>query len=88
MERSIKTIKAIGTIAIYSYTGEDMSADKLIALKEKVYEVYTCSGKRITVKGCNILTFANVGDLVIYDMQGAAVAQFQLANIEGWRVVE
>lgn len=65
-----------------------MSADKLIAVKEKVYEVYTCSGKRITIKGCNILTFVDIGDLVIYDMQGAAVAQFQLANIEGWRVVE
>lgn len=65
-----------------------MSADKLIALKEKVYEVYTCSGKRITVKGCSILTFFNIGDVVIYDSHGAVVAQFQLANIEGWRVVE
>lgn len=65
-----------------------MSSDKLIALKEKVYEVYTCSGKRITVKGCNILAFANVGDLVIYDIHGAVIAQFQLENIEGWRVVE
>lgn len=65
-----------------------MSADKLIAVKEKIYEVYTCSGKRITVKGCNILAFSNVGDLVIYDIQGAVIAQFQLENIEGWRVVE
>lgn len=65
-----------------------MSADKLIALKEKTYEIYTCSGKRITVKGCNILTFFNVGDMAIYDMQGNVVAQFQLENIEGWRVVE
>ena len=63
-------------------------ADKLIALKEKTYEVYTCSGKRITVKGCNILTFFNIGDMAIYDMQGNVVAQFQLANIGGWRVVE
>lgn len=63
-------------------------SDKLIALKENIYEVYTCSGKRITVKGCNILTFVNVGDLAIYDMQGNVVAQFQLENIEGWRVVE
>lgn len=65
-----------------------MSADKLIAVKEKIYEVYTCSGKRITVKGCNILTFVNVGDMAIYDMQGNVVAQFMLENIEGWRVVE
>ena len=63
-------------------------SDKLIAVKENIYEVYTCSGKRITVKGCSILTFFNIGDLVIYDMQGKAIAQFQLANIEGWRVVE
>lgn len=63
-------------------------SDKLIALKENIYEVYTCSGKRITVKGCNILTFVNIGDLAIYDMQGNVVAQFQLENIEGWRVVE
>ena len=63
-------------------------SDNLIALKEKTYEVYTCSGKRITVKGYNILTFINVGDVVIYDMHGAAIAQFQLENIEGWRVVE
>ena len=65
-----------------------MSTDKLIAVKEKIYEVYTCSGKRITVKGCNILTFVNVGDMAIYDMQGNVVAQFMLENIEGWRVVE
>lgn len=63
-------------------------ADKLIALKEKVYEVYTCSGKRITVKGCNIVTYLNIGDMAIYDMQGNVVAQFMLENIEGWRVVE
>ena len=63
-------------------------ADKLIAVKEKVYEVYTCSGKRITVKGCNIVTYLNIGDMAIYDMQGNVVAQFMLENIEGWRVVE
>lgn len=63
-------------------------ADKLIAVKEKIYEVYTCSGKRITVKGCNIVSYINIGDVVIYDIQGNAIAQFQLENIEGWRVVE
>lgn len=62
--------------------------DKLIAVKEKIYEVYTCSGKRITVKGFNAITFIEAGDLVIYDMHGDTTASFQLMNIEGWRVVE
>ena len=63
-------------------------SDKLNALKEKTYEIYTCGGRRITVKGYSILTFINIGDIVIYDSQGNAIAQFWLENIEGWRVVE
>ena len=62
-------------------------SDKLIAVKEYVYEVYTCSGKRITVKGCSAVNYVDAGDLIIYDMQGNVVATFQLENIEGWRVL-
>ena len=54
--------------------------------KEKVYEIYTASGNRVTVKGCDLLTTIPARDLTIYDDKGGAVAQFQLDNIEGWRI--
>lgn len=63
-------------------------ADKLIAVQEKNYEVYTCSGKRITVKAASAVTFIEAGDLLFYDLKGNIAASFQLMNIEGWRVVE
>lgn len=54
--------------------------------KEKVFEIYTVSGKRVTVKGFDLITTIPAGDLTIYDETGAVIAQFQLDNIEGWRI--
>lgn len=62
--------------------------DEVKSIKEKIYEVYTCSGKRITVKGVNAITYIQARDLIIYDAAGNATASFQLENIEGWRVIE
>ena len=60
--------------------------DKLIVLKEKVYEIYTASGNRIVVKGCNMLINYSVGDITILDANGETAGQFIINNIEGWRV--
>ncbi len=54
--------------------------------KDKVYEIYTSSGNRVTVKGTDLLTDFNAGDITIYNSMGEAVASFELMNIEGWRV--
>lgn len=54
--------------------------------KEKIYEIYTASGNRVTVKGSDVLTDFAAGDLTILDSKGEHVAQFELMNIEGWRV--
>lgn len=54
--------------------------------KEKVFEIYTISGKRVTVKGYDLVTTITAGDLNIYGENGEVVAQFQLDNIEGWRI--
>ena len=60
--------------------------DKIIIQKERRYEVYTCSGNRITVDGSNMIIDIGAGDLFILDKNGEQVAQFVLMNIEGWRV--
>lgn len=54
--------------------------------KEKIYEIYTASGNRVTVKGSDILTDFAAGDLTILSSEGEHVAQFELMNIEGWRI--
>ena len=54
--------------------------------KEKIYEIFTASGNRVTVKGSDVLTDFAAGDLTIMDSKGEQVAQFELMNIEGWRV--
>ena len=54
---------------------------------EKTIEIYTCSGKRITVNGSDMLTDIAAGDLTIIDSKGEQVAQFELMNIEGWRII-
>lgn len=62
--------------------------DKSINCDEKIYEIYTCSGKRINVKACNAVAFNEIGDLIFYDTNGEPLASFQLANIEGWRIAQ
>lgn len=54
--------------------------------KEIVYEIFTVSGNRVTVKGSDILANYQIGDLSVFDKDGKNVAQFELMNIEGWRV--
>lgn len=54
--------------------------------KEIVYEIFTVSGNRVTVEGSDILANYQIGDLSVFDKDGKNVAQFELMNIEGWRV--
>lgn len=54
--------------------------------KEKTYEIFTASGNRVIVKGSDVLTDFAAGDLTIIDLNGEHVAQFELMNIEGWRI--
>ncbi len=54
--------------------------------KERIFEIYTASGNRVTVKGTDVLTDFQAGDLTIIDSAGEHVAQFELMNIEGWRI--
>lgn len=60
--------------------------EKIITPKDKVYEIFTCSGNRVMVKGTDIMTDFQAGDLTILNAAGEHVAQFELMNIEGWRV--
>lgn len=61
-----------------------MSNEKVV--KEVIYEVYTSSGNRVAVTGTDIRADYAAGDLSIYDKDGKLTAQFELMNIEGWRV--
>lgn len=54
--------------------------------KEVIYEIFTVSGKRVTVKGTDIVANFQAGDLSVFDSEGKNVAQFELMNIEGWRI--
>lgn len=54
--------------------------------KEKIYEIYTASGNRVIVKGTDVLTDFAAGGLTFLNADGEHVAQFELMNIEGWRV--
>lgn len=63
-----------------------MDEIKVTIPKNKLYEVYTCSGSRVTIKGDVIMTDFERGDITILDTEGNAVANFVLLNIEGWRV--
>ena len=54
--------------------------------KEVIYEIFTVSGNRVTVKGADIVANFQAGDLSVYDTGGKNVAQFELMNIEGWRI--
>lgn len=54
---------------------------------EKVFEIYTASGHRIVLSGTDIMTDCAAGDLTILNGDGIQVAQFQLMNIEGWRMM-
>lgn len=59
----------------------------LIAVKEYIYEVYTCSGNRIAIKGVvNTLVDYQIGNVAFLDREGNHIGNFMLDNIEGWRV--
>lgn len=55
-------------------------------IQEVIYEIFTVSGNRVTVKGSDIVANYQIGDLSVFDKDGKNVAQFELMNIEGWRV--
>ena len=55
-------------------------------IKETIYEIYTASGNRVTLVGSDIAADYAAGDLTVYDKEGHVAGQFQLMNIEGWRI--
>ena len=62
--------------------------DKIITPQTKVFEFFTASGNRVVVKGSNILTNFQAGDISVYDNLGEVVAQFEIMNLEGWRIAQ
>lgn len=56
--------------------------------EEKIFEIYTVSGSKITVRGSDIFIDKAAGDLTILDFKGEHIAQFELMNIEGWRLTQ
>lgn len=61
--------------------------EEVIINQEKLYEVYTCSGNRITVKGVEaVLVDFSAGEVSFVDRSGEHLASFMLINIEGWRI--
>ena len=65
---------------------KNKEAKELKKAKEVIYEIYTASGNRVTVKGADIVADYQASDLSIYDKDGECVGQFELMNIEGWRI--
>lgn len=64
-----------------------MSEFERINSKEQLYEVYTCSGNRIMIKGVQtILVDYSVDNITFINAAGEQIASFTLMNIEGWRV--
>lgn len=62
-------------------------SEGLKAVKEYIYEVYTCSGNRIAIKGVvDTLVDYQIGTVAFMDKEGIYVGNFMLDNIEGWRV--
>lgn len=62
-------------------------SEGLIAVKEYIYEVYTCSGNRVVIKGVtNTLVDYQIGSVIFFDRSGNQISSFMLDNIEGWRV--
>lgn len=62
-------------------------SEGLIAVKEYIYEVYTCSGNRVVIKGVtNTLVDYQIGSVTFFDRSGNQISSFMLDNIEGWRV--
>jgi len=60
---------------------------EIVRNKEKLYEIYTCSGNRITVKGVDtVLVDFSAGEVVFVNELGEHIAAFILINIEGWRI--
>lgn len=61
--------------------------EEIIINQDKLYEVYTCSGNRITVKGVEaVLVDFSAGKVSFVDRSGEHLASFMLINIEGWRI--
>lgn len=64
-----------------------MSDLERIENKAKLYEVYTCSGNRVTVKDAEtVLVDFAAGEATFLNAAGEHIAAFMLMNIEGWRV--
>ena len=80
--------KTYGDYVYMRIRGELMGTQIVQQDHERTYEFFTCSGRRIIVKGYNMLTFMDQGDIFILDKTGNQVAQFVIANIEGWRIIE
>jgi len=58
-------------------------------INNKTYEVYTCSGNRITVKGVQTeLVDFNAGEVTFLNSAGEHLAAFMLMNVEGWRLAQ
>ena len=64
-----------------------MSELENIKSKNNLYEIYTCSGNRVTVKDVDtVLVDFSAGSAAFINSLGEHIAEFMLMNIEGWRI--